>query len=151
LESSGDHAEEGVKAADDPLKSGANEVASAAAGGVETLDPATVRFSQDSIKGQFQTGKFGTIDDLAEGLRTGKIDPANIEPIRVVEREGNLVSIDNRRLEAFRRAGVPIRTRRATAAEIEQAERQGKFSAGRLGSDTIRVRGAKNQKDQKKQ
>lgn len=109
--------------------------------GVEALDPATVRFSQDSIKAPFKDPKFGTINDLAEGLRTGKIDPADIEPIRVVEREGKLTSIDNRRLEAFRRAGVPVRTRRATTAEIEHAERQGKFSAGPLGSDTIRVRG----------
>ena len=62
-------------------------------------------------------------------------------PIRLVEREGHLISIDNRRLEAFRRAGVDVPTRMATPAEIEQAIRQGKFSAGPLGSPTIRIRG----------
>ena len=118
--------------------------AGAATRGAELLDPATVRFSQNSIKPGFKNPEFGTIDDLAEGLRTGTIDPAGIDPVRVVEREGKLISIDNRRLEAFRRADVPVRTRGATPAEIKQAERQGKFSAGPLGSDTIRIRGERN-------
>ncbi len=54
-----------------------------------------------------------------------------------------MISIDNRRLEAFRRAGVDIPTRPATHAEIQQAINQGKFSAGELGGNTIRIRGGK--------
>lgn len=81
------------------------------------------------------------MSDLADGLRSGRISPDDVPPIRIVERNGNLVSIDDRRLAAFREAGVPIRTRPATAEEIAQATRQGKFSAGANGADTIRVRG----------
>jgi plasmid stabilization system protein ParE len=104
------------------------------------LNPNTIRFSQDSIKARFQNTVHGTIDDLAAGLRSGTVKPSSIEPIRLVEREGHLISIDNRRLEAFRRAGVDVPNRMATPAEIQQAIGQGKFSAGDLGGSTIRIR-----------
>ena len=104
------------------------------------LNPNTIRFSQDSIKAGFQNAAYGTIDDLAAGLRSGTVKPSSIEPIRLVEREGHLILIDNRRLEAFRRAGVDVPNRMATPAEIQQAIGQGKFSAGDLGGTTIRVR-----------
>jgi len=107
----------------------------------EMLNPNAIRFSQDTIKAGFKDPALGTIDDLAAGLKGGSIEPSSVEPIRLVEREGNLISIDNRRLEAFRRAGVDVPTRMATPAEIEQAVQQGKFSAGELGGSTIRVRG----------
>jgi len=118
-----------------------SRVLAAPSRGAVLRNPAEVRFSQDSIKAGFKDPKFGSIDDLAEGVRTGRIKPADIEPIRLVEREGKLITIDNRRLEAFRRAGVEIPTRMATPEEIAQAIRQGKFSAGELGSETIKVRG----------
>ena len=105
------------------------------------MNPNAIRFSQDSIKAGFKDPAFGTIDDLAAGLKSGSIKPGSIEPIRLVEREGYLISIDNRGLEAFRRAGVDVPTRMATPAEIQQAIQQGKFSAGELGGTTIRVRG----------
>lgn len=105
------------------------------------LNPNTIRFSQDSIRAGFQNTAHGTIDDLAAGLRNGTINPNTIEPIRLVEREGHLISIDNRRLEAFRRAGVDVPTRMANPTEIQEAIQQGKFSAGELGGTTIRVRG----------
>lgn len=51
----------------------------------------------------------------------------------------DLITIDNRRLQAFREARVEIPTRMATSEEIAEAVRQNKFSAGPLGSDTIRT------------
>jgi len=81
---------------------------------------------------------------LIDGLRSGRVKPDDVPAIRLVERDGHLISIDNRRLEAFRQAGVDIRTRMATPSEIQQAIRQGKFSAGELGSPTIRIRGGQN-------
>src|SRR3712207_6432818 len=81
------------------------------------MDPDTVRFSQSSVSYRFRDG--GTIDDLAEGLRTGRIRPEEIPSLRLVEREGQFFILDNRRLEAFRRAGVPIPWRLATPEEIE--------------------------------
>jgi RHS repeat-associated protein len=102
-------------------------------------DPKTIRFSQDSIRGTFRDGR--SVQDLAAGLKNGSIKAGDVPAIRTVERNGQLISIDNRRLAAFRDAGVPIRTRPATAQEILQAEKQGKFSAGASGGDTIRIRG----------
>ncbi|MCC6322744.1 MAG: hypothetical protein IT438_15050 [Phycisphaerales bacterium] len=104
-------------------------------------DPNTIRFSQDSISASFRNPAYGKINDLRDGLKSRNIKPESVEPIRLVERKGHLISIDNRRLEAFRRAGMDVPTRMATRAEIRQAKQQGKFSAGKLGGITIKVRG----------
>ena len=75
-----------------------------------TIDPARVRFSQDSIKGAFKEG--GDIAQLAADLKASKVDPSSIPPIRIVEREGKIFTLDNRRLSAFQEAGIPIRYER---------------------------------------
>ncbi len=85
---------------------------------VRWIDPQAVRFTQESISYTFKEG--GTIDDLASGLRTGVVLAAGVEPIRLVEREGRLYTLDNRRLEAFRRAGAAVPYRMATAREIRR-------------------------------
>jgi hypothetical protein len=48
------------------------------------------------------------VDDLAQGLRSGKIDPATITPIRIVEKDGMIFTLDNRRLYSFEQAGIKI-------------------------------------------
>jgi len=102
------------------------------------IDPSKVRFSQSSINYHFKDRTMGTIDDLAEGLRSGKIAPSDIPPIRVLEINGQLFTLDNRRLEAFRRAGVDIPYRYATPEEI--ARERWKFTTTNEGM-TILVRG----------
>jgi len=79
-----------------------------------------------------------TIDSLASGLRSGSISPDDIPPIRLVEKEGTLFTLDNRRLEAFRRANIDIPYRMATPEEA-MAERW-KFTT-RNGGVSVRVRG----------
>jgi hypothetical protein len=81
------------------------------------MDPLSVRFSQSSISYRFRDGT--TIDELAEALRTGVLRPNEIPPLRLFEREGVYYTLDNRRLEAFRRAGLPIPWRLATPEEVE--------------------------------
>lgn len=100
------------------------------------IDPNRVRFSQESISYRFRNGS--TIDDLAEGLRTGSIRPEDIPPIRLVERDGQLFTLDNRRLEAFRRAGLAVSYRIATPEEV--AAEAWKFTT-RSGGISIRIRG----------
>ena len=100
------------------------------------MDPNSVRFSQSSIRACFADGS--TIDDLAEGLRLGRIRPEDIPPLRLVEREGLLFTLDNRRLEAFRRAGVAIPWRMATAEEL--VAEAWKFTTTSHGA-SIRIRG----------
>ena len=107
-----------------------------AARAIRSVDPNTVRFSQDSIKPTFKDGR--TIDDLAAGLRSGEVKPGDVPPVRVVNRDGELFTLDNRRLEAFRRADVPIPYRDATPAEA--AREAYKFTTKNDGQ-SIRIRG----------
>jgi hypothetical protein len=100
------------------------------------IDPKTVRFTQDSIASELRGG--GSLDDLAKGLQSGKVKPADIPPIRVFERDGKLFTLDNRRLEAFRRAGVKVPYRRATPEEV--ADESWKFTTKNAG-ESVRVRG----------
>ena len=104
-----------------------------------TIDPSKVAFSQDSVSPNFKDPQYGSIDDLAEGLRNGTIDPNSVEPIRLVEIDGKIQSLDNRRLEAFRQAGVEIPYRLATPAEYSEAVRRGRFST-RNGGTSVRIR-----------
>lgn len=100
------------------------------------IDPNEVRFSQDSIYYRFLDGS--TIDELAEALRTGQVDPDDVPPIRLVERGGRLFTLDNRRLEAFRRAGLNVPYRMATPEEA-RAEIW-KFTT-KNGGISVRIRG----------
>ena len=99
------------------------------------IDPETVRCSQSSIKSTFKEG--GTIAELAESLKSGAADAANVFPVRLMEREGVLFALDNRRMEAFRRAGTPMPYRMATPEEI--ADESWKFTT-RNGGISVRVR-----------
>ncbi len=113
-----------------------NAAAERAQGIATTIDPASVRFSQSSIDRNFGAG--GSIGDLAASLRSGALKPNDIPPIRLVERDGHLFTLDNRRLEAFRRAGVAVPYRMATSEEAEVEA--WKFTTQSRGT-TIRVRG----------
>ncbi len=103
---------------------------------VQWLHPQSIRFSQASIKATFRDGT--SIDDLAEGLRSGCIRPQDITVLRIFERDGKLYTLDNRRLEAFRRAGVDVPVRMATPEEV--AEEGWKFTTLNDGV-SIRMRG----------
>ncbi|MEZ8652329.1 hypothetical protein AB6D92_25880 [Vibrio splendidus] len=76
----------------------------------------------------------GLIDDL----KSGKVTANDLPAIRTFERDGKVFSLDNRRLKAFQEAGVPIRTKPATADEI--ANEAFKFTSKNEGA-SIRVRG----------
>lgn len=104
--------------------------------GANMIDPSKVRFSQSSIKGMFNDG--GSIGELAGGLKNGTVKPIDVPPIRLVEKDCKLFSLDNRRLEAFRQAGVDIPYRMATPEEI--AAEAWKFTT-QNGGTSIRVRG----------
>ena len=102
---------------------------------MESIDPWNVRFSQDSIKPSFRDGE--TLDALVEGLRSGSIRSDTIPPIRLVDIDGVFYSLDNRRLEAFRRAGVKVPFRRARTDEVQNEKH--KFTTRNDGV-SIRVR-----------
>jgi RHS repeat-associated protein len=102
------------------------------------IDAGAVRFSQDSIKSTFTDGR--SVAELAEGLKNGTIDPASVPPIRILEKNGQIFSLDNRRLAAYQEAGIPIRYQKATFKDIANSLARDKFSTGN-GGTSIRVRG----------
>jgi hypothetical protein len=89
------------------------------------------------MKTTFRDGT--SIDNLAEELRSGRIRPRDVPAIRVFEHDGKLFTLDNRRLEAFRRAGVDVPTR--MASPLEMAEGAWKFTTPN-DAVSIRIRGA---------
>ncbi len=100
------------------------------------VDPSTIRFTQSSIGREFRAG--GTLGHAIEQLRSGALAAEAFPPIRTFVRDGVIYTLDNRRLFVFQRAGVAIRTVRATAEEI--ARESWKFTT-RNGGTSIRVRG----------
>ena len=90
-------------------------IAAEGVGAARTIDPTLVRFSQSSMSRTFRNG--GSVDELAAGLRNGTVKAADIPPVRLVERNGQLFSLDNRRLWSFQQAQVPIPYRMATPQE----------------------------------
>ncbi len=116
----------------------ATRAADAASGLAEsgTLNPSTIRFSQNSISGAFRDG--GSVKQLATDLENGTVDPGSIPAIRVVQRDGNIYTLDNRRLAAFQQAGVDVPYRLATPQEI--ANEGWKFTTTNDGT-SILIRG----------
>jgi RHS repeat-associated protein len=109
-----------------------------------TTDPKKIRFTQDSIGAKFKDGT--SVDDLIRDLKSGKVKPEDVPPIRVfthtgpdgVLKKGEVYSLDNRRLHAFQQAGIPVRTVQATPAEIAKDS----FKQTTVNQGTsIRVRG----------
>ena len=82
---------------------------------IALIDPNRVRFNQSSINHRFRTGH--TIEELADALHGGRVRVEDLPPIRLVERGGLLFTLDNRRLEAFRRARRDVPYRMATSEE----------------------------------
>lgn len=71
---------------------------------MEYKNPYSIKFTQFSVSQNFNSN--GTINDLISGLRSGQIKVTDIPTIRVVEYEGKLFTLDNRRLVAFQNAGL---------------------------------------------
>jgi len=101
------------------------------------LDPHKIRFTQDSIKREFKNGK--KLEDVVRDLRSGKISPDDFPPIRILEYNGNIYSLDNRRLKVFQDAGIKIKTKIVFMKDVER-EFKRKFTTT-TGGYTIKVRG----------
>ena len=71
-----------------------------------TINPRLIRFSQDGRSLSFKDG--GSVDDLVNGLLDGTVSPGDIPPIRIVVKDGQVYTLDNRRLYAFQQADVDV-------------------------------------------
>ncbi|WP_066913606.1 RHS repeat-associated core domain-containing protein [Millisia brevis] len=108
------------------------------------MDPTEIRFSQNSIKYEFSTG--GALDDTVEQLRSGSLDSGVFEPIRVVVRDGELHSVDNRRLAVFQMAGVDIPYRLVPLESFEEDWLRRRFTTDTFG-ESVRIRMPTGQAD----
>ena len=70
---------------------------------IGVVNPNTVRFSQDSVSAHFRP-PYGSVDDFSLGLIEGNIEQNSIKPIRIVEKDGYVYTLDNRRLYGFQQA-----------------------------------------------
>ncbi|MCU7840520.1 MAG: RHS repeat-associated core domain-containing protein [Candidatus Thiodiazotropha sp. (ex Troendleina suluensis)] len=98
----------------------------------------SIRFTQSSINKNFSDG--GSVNGLIRKLRTGEVSPNDLPPIRIFRKDGQIFSLDNRRLYAGQQAGVRIRTVGATQDEI--LREAWKFTT-KNGGESIRVRGGR--------
>jgi hypothetical protein len=108
------------------------------------IDPKQVRFTQDSIAARFKNG--GSIYDLIEDLKSGKVKPEDIPPIRVFEKNGKIYSLDNRRLYVFQQAGVKIRWVKADPKTVKREVIDGDKWSTKNDGKSIRVRKGKSRK-----
>ena len=97
-----------------------------------TIDPKTIRFSQDSVGANFRP-PYGSMDVFSAGLADGSIDPSTIDPIRIVEYQGRIYTLDNRRLYAFQQAGLDIPFRKLDSIPSSQLF---KFTTQNQGTST---------------
>ena len=80
------------------------------------INPNKIRYTQNNIKSSFSNGN--SIYDTIKGLKSGKIKPGDIPPIRIFEKHGQRYTLDNRRLYAAEQAGVNVKYRMATEKGI---------------------------------
>jgi len=105
----------------------------------EYANPKNIRYTQDSINGKFKDKS--SILKLINGLKNGSISPDSIPPIRVYVKNGKIYSVDNRRLFAFKEAGVKVKITRISKEEWKyQTETLKKFTTQNDGV-SVRVRG----------
>ncbi len=98
--------------------------------------PHLIQFTQESIGQRFRDGR--SIWDLIEGLKSGRIQPQDVPPIRIFEWQGQLYTLDNRRLYAFQQAGKEVPTVWATPEEVQ---REAVHGNKRYRGSSTRVRG----------
>jgi hypothetical protein len=73
-------------------------------GALPRMNPRDIRFTQDTVSPNWSDG--GTISDTINQLRAGQISADAFPPIRAVNYDGNVWSLDNRRLTVFSAAQV---------------------------------------------
>ena len=73
---------------------------------------------------------------MTRDLRSGKVTASDVDPIRIVEKDGLIYSLDNRRLKAFQDAGLPIQYEKLDNIPVDELR---KFTTKNEGV-SVRVR-----------
>ncbi|MCI5142133.1 MAG: hypothetical protein D3909_10530, partial [Candidatus Electrothrix sp. ATG1] len=72
------------------------------------------------LSSKFSNPKYGTVADLAAGLKNGSIKASDIPPIEIAKIKGKTYSANNRRLKAFQKAGVDVPTVPASKEQLRK-------------------------------
>jgi hypothetical protein len=72
--------------------------------GLYNLNPGDIRFTHPTVSPFFSNGS--RIDQIVDLLREGELFPTDLPSIQVVSQDGQLYSLDNRRLLSFNMAGI---------------------------------------------
>jgi RHS repeat-associated protein len=109
-------------------------------------NPRDIKFSQPTVSQNFSDGR--TINGTVDDLNSGKTKVGDIPAIRVVEHEGALVTLDNRRLAAFQTAdiaSIPVQRVSLSDPEIaKEFDRKNKPING--GNNVVVTENAKGRK-----
>jgi hypothetical protein len=100
-----------------------------------TINSNLVKFSQGSISGNFKNGS--SVSDLANGL----ISPTSIPAVRIVEKDGSIFTLDNRRLQAFQQGGVSIPYQKLESIPESEMFKFRDYNSGKTDGTSVKVRG----------
>jgi hypothetical protein len=98
-----------------------------------------VKFSQGSISGNFKNGS--SVSDLANGLKNGSVSPTSIPSVRIVEKDGSIFTLDNRRLQAFQQGGVSIPYQKLESIPESEMFKFKDYNSGKTDGTSVKVRG----------
>ena len=110
------------------------------------IDPNLIRTVQNSVKRRFKTeagrSKGRTIEEMVETLRAGRAH--DIPPVRIMEYDGKVWTLDHRRLVAARVAGTELRYKKVRFEDVKD-EFADKFGTSNDGL-SIAIRGILKEK-----
>ncbi|CCQ72499.1 hypothetical protein [Magnetospira sp. QH-2] len=104
-----------------------------------TIDPLRLRTMQSDIKRQFKTGGQVPLENTIDDIRNGKYTP----PVRIVEIDRKVYTLDHRRVVAYRIAGQPIPYRKVSAIDSGISDEIKKKLTSRNSGMAVRIRGVK--------
>ncbi|WP_227269393.1 hypothetical protein [Roseobacter weihaiensis] len=109
-----------------------------------TISPRELRFSQSGCTSFFQTpfpdetgSMIRTVAEMTAALQNGTLDPQTTPPITITFFEGEIVSVDNRRLKAHKDADADIRYVKVDFDQLTENQ-QSHFDGGTF--DNLHVR-----------
>jgi hypothetical protein len=86
------------------------------------INPHRIRTIQSTATDHFSDGQsvMGTVRDLTRAKRDKEAEAPDIDPIEIMRHKGKAFTLDNRRLYAHRRAGVPVNYKMVDSGRAEQ-------------------------------
>jgi hypothetical protein len=89
-----------------------------------TISPWSIRSSQNTASWNFKPPyQDSCIGDAAYQLREGQITPSQFGAVKLVEKDGMVWSVDNRRVITFRSAGLDIPYEKTTWDALSPAQK----------------------------